>query len=224
MMLPPGWPAVIRGPVATLPPVTAPTRTRIAADERRHQIVAATRHVTLERGLHDLRVVDVASELDVSTGLIHYHFATKDELIEAMLRETAEHEVASVRASLAKHPRPEDRLERVIELYLPSTRSDPSWVLWIDVWGEALRDVNLRRISEELDAAWVELLAEIIADGVAAGVFRCADPVASAWRLGALLDGLGLQVVLHQATMTRAQMHKHVRRAASLELAYDLPD
>ena len=55
-------------------------------------------------------------------------------------------------------------------------------------------------------------------------MFRCADPVASAWRLCALLDGLGLQVVLHQTTMTRSQMHKHVRHAASLELAYTLPD
>ena len=204
--------------------MAAPTRTRIAADERRHQILAATHAVTLERGLHDVRIADVAAELDVSTGLIHYHFATKDELIEAMLREAADLEVAVVRASLARHALPQDRLERAIEAYLPSTRTDPSWVLWIDVWGEALRDANLRRISEELDAAWVDLIAEIIADGVASRVFRCADPVASSWRLCALLDGLGLQVVLHQATMTRAQMHKHVRQAASLELAYRLPD
>ena len=204
--------------------VAAPTRTRIAADERRHQILNATHQVVLQRGLHDLRVADVADELAVSTGLIHYHFATKDELIEAMLRDAAELEVSTVRASLARVALPQDRLERAIETYLPSLRQDHSWVLWIDVWGEALRDANLRRISEELDAAWVAMIAEIIADGVEAGVFRCTDPVASSWRLCALLDGLGLQVVLHQATMTRAQMHKHVRVAAALELGYDLPD
>ena len=161
----------------------------------------------------------------MSTALIHYHFATKDELIEAMLRETAEVEVSSVLASLAET----SRCRRTGWSGRSSSTSrrcarDPSWVLWIDVWGEALRNANLRRISEELDAAWVELLAEIIADGVAAGVFRCADPVASSWRLCALLDGLGLQVVLHQTTMTRAQMHKHVRHAAALELAYELPE
>ena len=212
------------GPLDTLRPVAAPTRTRISAGERRQQILAAAHRVTLERGLHDVWVIDVAAELDVSSALIHYHFATKDDLIEAMLRDTAEVEVASVRTSLARHPQPQDRLERAIEAYLPSTRTDPSWVLWVDVWGEALRHTTLRRISEELDAAWVELIAEIIGDGVATGVFRCADPVASAWRLCALLDGLGLQVVLHQTTMTRSQMHKHVRHAASLELAYTLPD
>ena len=198
------------------------TRTRIAAEERRQQILAATHRVTIERGLHDVRIADVAAELGISTGLIHYHFATKDELIEAMLRESASAEVAAVRHSLAKHDRPQDRLERAIEAYVPSLRSDPSWVLWIDVWGEALRDANLRRISEELDGAWVELIAEIIADGIAGGVFRSDDALASSWRLCAMLDGLSLQVVLHQGTMTRAHMRKHIRRAAEVELGYQL--
>jgi AcrR family transcriptional regulator len=209
-------------PVGTLDSV-AGTYTRVAPDVRRMQILEATHRVTLERGLHDVRVSDVADELGVSTGLIHYHFATKDELIEAMLREMADREIADMRRSLSRVTEPETRLAMVIDTYLPSPRHDHTWVLWIDVWGEALRHANLRRISEELDNAWVELLAEVVTDGVDAGVFRCVDPVATAWRLCALLDGLGLQVVLHQSTMTRAQMHGHVRRAAALELSYEVP-
>jgi AcrR family transcriptional regulator len=198
--------------------------TRVAPDLRRMQIIEATHRVTLERGLHDVRVSDVADDLDVSTGLIHYHFATKDELIEAMLREMADREVADVRRSLAQRASAQDRLARFIEAYLPSHRRDHTWLLWIDAWGEALRHVNLRRISEELDAAWVDVLAGVIADGVSAGVFRCEDAVATAWRLCALLDGVALQVVLHQSTMTRAQMHTHVRHAAALELGYAVRD
>ena len=146
------------------------TRTRIAPDVRRVQIVEATHRVTLAKGLHDLRILDVAAELGVSTGLIHYHFDTKDDLIAAMLGEMAERETASVRRSIDRLATPEAQLARVIEVYLPSSRRDQSWLLWIDVWGEALRDANLRRISEELDNAWVELVAEIIERGVAAGI------------------------------------------------------
>jgi AcrR family transcriptional regulator len=200
------------------------TRTRIDVEQRHQQILDATHRVTLERGLRDVRISDVAAELGVSTGLIHYHFDTRDELLEAMLRETAAAEVAAVRRALASLATPEARLTRLIDEYLPSLRRDPSWVLWIDVWGEALRDANIRRISEDLDGAWVGILAEVIADGVERGAFDCPDPVETAWRLSALLDGLGLQVVLHQGTMTRAQMRGHVRRAASLELGHDLPD
>ena len=146
------------------------TRTRIAPDVRRVQIVEATHRVTLAKGLHDLRILDVAAELGVSTGLIHYHFDTKDDLIAAMLGEMAERETVSVRRSIDRLATPEAQLARVIEVYLPSSRRDQSWLLWIDVWGEALRDANLRRISEELDIAWVELVAEIIERGVAAGI------------------------------------------------------
>ncbi len=204
--------------------MAAPIRTRVDPAVRRQQILEAAHTVTLAKGLHDLRVSDVADELDVSHGLIHYHYPTKDELIEAMLGEMAEREIAGVRQALARVATPEERLARAIDMYLPSSRRDHSWLLWIDVWGEALRDANLRRISEQLDNAWVVLVAEIVADGVEHGAFGCADPVASAWRLCALLDGLGLQVVLHHGTMTRAQMHEHVRRAAALELGYELPD
>jgi AcrR family transcriptional regulator len=200
------------------------TRTRISVEQRRQQILDATSRVTLQRGLHDVRIADVAAELDVSTGLIHYHFDTRDELLEAMLRESAAEEVAALRRALVTLDSPEARLDRFIEEYLPSARRDHSWMLWIDVWGEALRDPNIRRISEDLDGAWVEVLTEVIADGVTAGAFKCPDPVESAWRLSALLDGLGLQVVLHQGTMTRAQMRNHVRRAAALELGHDLPE
>jgi AcrR family transcriptional regulator len=204
--------------------MTGSTRTRIDVEQRRQQILDATHRVTLERGLRDVRIADVANELGVSTGLIHYHFDTRDELLEAMLRETAAAEVATLREALAALATPEARLVRLIDEYLPSLRRDPSWVLWIDVWGEALRDANIRRISEDLDAAWVGILAEVIAEGAEAGVFDCPDPIESAWRLSSLLDGLGLQVVLHQATMTRAQMRNHVRRAAALELGHALPD
>lgn len=183
-----------------------------------------THTVTLVKGLHELRVSDVADELGISSGLIHYHFATKDELLEAMLDEMADREIAGARAAIARLATPEQRLARIVDIYLPSSRRDPSWVLWIDVWGEALRDANLRRISEDLDNAWVEVLAEVIRDGVASGAFRCADPVASAWRLCALLDGLGLQVVLHHGTMTRAQMHVHVTQAAAHELGVPLAE
>ena len=204
--------------------MAAPTRTRIAPDVRRRQIIDATHAVILAKGLHDLRIADVADELTVSTGLIHYHFATKDELIEAMLGEVAEREIAGVRRAIDRLATPEERLSKAIDIYLPSSRRDRAWVLWIDVWGEALRDANLRRISEELDHAWVDLVAGIITDGVATGAFRCADAVESAWRVCALLDGLGIQLVLHHGTMTRAQMHHHVHRAAALELGYHLPD
>ena len=55
-------------------------------------------------------------------------------------------------------------------------------------------------------------------DGVASGEFRCADPEATAWRLTALLDGLGLQVTVHDGVLSRDQLLRYVRTAAAAEL------
>jgi len=203
--------------------VARATRTRFTVEARRQQIIDGMREVVLERGLRETRVQDVARKLGISTGLIHYHFATKEELLEVMLRENVADLIAEARKSLAELPRPEAQLARLFDVfYLPTSRRDPWWVLWIDIWGEALRDDAIRRISEDLDNAWVDLTAEVIAEGVVAGTFHSPDPVESAWRLCALLDGLALQVVLHERTMTAAQMRSHVRRAAELELGHEL--
>jgi AcrR family transcriptional regulator len=199
-------------------------RTRIGVAERRQQIIDATRQITLERGVHDARISDVAAALGVSTGLIHYHFDTRDELIEAMLAETAAADIGSFREALGALATPEARLARLIDDYLPSSHRDPAWMLWIDVWGDALRESNIERISKRIDMAWMDVLEDVIAEGVAAGSFHCDDPSDAAWRIGCLLDGLALQLVLHQGMLTRARMVRLVRDAATRELGVDLPE
>ena len=75
-------------------------------------------------------------------------------------------------------------------------------MLWIDGWGEALRSSTLQKISQELDLQWQQVMADVVRDGVTAGEFQCPDPEATAWRLTALLDGLGLQVTVHEGLLT----------------------
>ena len=53
------------------------------------------------------------------------------------------------------------------------------------------------------------------------GRLRSPDPAASAWRLACVMDGLGVQLTLHTATMTHAAMLAHVREIAARELQFD---
>ena len=54
------------------------------------------------------------------------------------------------------------KLERVIQNYVPEGSDDVEWMLWIDGWGEALRNPMMRKISQQLDEQSIELLARII--------------------------------------------------------------
>jgi AcrR family transcriptional regulator len=192
-------------------------------EQRRSEILEAARAVVLERGLSNTRVADVADALGVSTGLIHYHFASKDDLLAETLRHAADTDIHRLEKSVASSADPIERLDRVLREYLPS-RGDQTWLLWIDMWSAGLRNPVLRDISEELDEAWVRVLQGVLEAGVDAEIFTCADPRASAWRLSSLLDGLGLQVVVHRKTMRRSQMLEHARTAAAYEVGLDRAD
>ena len=208
-------------PAAPEPTVPQNGRRVLTVEQRRADILEATRRVVLERGFGHTRIADVAAELGVSTGLIHYHFASKDELLAETLRATAADDIRRLEEAMASHGDPIERLDRVLQEYLPSAERDQSWVLWIDAWGDALRSPRLREISEELDTAWARVLEEVIRDGVAAGRLHCADPAASAWRLACLMDGLGVQLTLHTSTMTHDAMLDHARDLAAREVGLE---
>ena len=94
-------------------------------------------------------------------------------------------------------------------------------LLWIDAWGEALRNPILRQISQDLDIAWKNRLEDVIVDGVANGDFRCPDPHGSAWRVAALLDGLAVQVIVHDKAVSLDELHEWVLHAAASEIGID---
>ncbi|GAA4230311.1 TetR family transcriptional regulator C-terminal domain-containing protein [Streptosporangium album] len=175
----------------------------------------------LERGLASTRVADIAKATNVSGGLIHYHFATKDDLITAMLRSTSESEVRRLKEIVAEQGTPVERLDRVLRFYIPASRSDQSWILWLDAWAVGVREAHVRAILLELEGAWIEILGQVIADGVASGAFVCDDPQGAAERIDGMLDGLVVRYTLHAGNMSRARLLHHARVAAAREVGLD---
>ena len=190
---------------------------RATVEQRRIEILETTCQVVVERGFAATRVSDVASRLGVSTGLIHYHFDSKETLLAEALRYAAEQDIARLEQELEQAHTALTRLDTMFTFDMPEV-GEPSWMLWIDGWGEALRNPTMRRISQHLDVAWKDRLVSIIVDGVEDGEFTCPDPQAAAWRLAALLDGLGVQFTVHEGVLSRSQLLSYVRAAAALEL------
>ncbi|SDG05199.1 DNA-binding transcriptional regulator, AcrR family [Sinosporangium album] len=191
------------------------------ADQRRAELLDAARRVVLDKGLAGTRVADIAKATGVSGGLIHYHFATKDELITAMLRATLDQESARL-AELTEGPGgPVERLDRLLRFYIPESRSDQSWILWIDAWTSAVREPAIREIVLELEAAWSAAVERVLRHGAASGDFTCDDPAGAAERLDAMLDGLIVRYTLHPSALSRARLLEHARIAAAREAGID---
>jgi AcrR family transcriptional regulator len=189
------------------------------ADHRRAELLAATRRVVLEKGLANTRIADIAKAVNVSGGLIHYHFATKDELITAMLRATLDIESASLDRLVRGPGRAAERLDAVLQYYIPDTQHpDQSWLLWLDAWNTAVREPAVNTIVRELESTWLRAIERVISEGVTAGEFTCEDPAGAAERLDAMLDGLAIRHTLHPSVLSRDALLQHARTAAAREV------
>jgi AcrR family transcriptional regulator len=192
---------------------------RIKADVRREEILRATCREVIARGFASTRVGDVAAALGVSTGLVFYHFTNKETLLGEAFRYAASEDLERLSATAAGDGTAARRLDRILRLYSPAGSSE-AWLLWIDAWGQARRSPELAEVSRQLDLRWKQTLASVIREGVASGEFACPDPDAAAWRLTALLDGLGVQVTVHRSVPS-TQLVDWVRAAAAAELSVD---
>ena len=127
-------------------------------EERRAEILEVTCQVVIERGFAATRIADVAKKLGVSSSLIHYHFDSKEQLLAEAFAHYARKDVAEMEAEVEAAPNSVGQLDRVVQNYVPEGSNDMEWMLWIDGWGEALRNPMMRKISQELDEQSAELL------------------------------------------------------------------
>jgi len=184
---------------------------------RREEIIDAMVEQISERGIAATRVADVAAAMGVSTGLIFYHFETKEALLAEAFPRAMQHDVDDLRKILDRKAPPSNRLRAVIKLYVPAGGA-PGWRLWIDGWAAALRDPGLVQAMRDIDIIWRSAVHDLIVEGNEAGEFHCRAPEVSAARITALLDGLAVQKVVRGAGPTPTERKRWIDEVLDFEL------
>ncbi|MEV0238707.1 TetR/AcrR family transcriptional regulator [Streptomyces sp. NPDC050674] len=193
------------------------TRVRLSVAERRGDLLRAAIEQIEARGVAAVRIADIASALGVSNALVLYHFSSKEQLVAAAFRHAAEGDLAHLRKLTGRRSPALRRLRSAVRWYAPTGQAK-GWRLWIEGWAAALRDPVLREVAQDLDRQWKAALVEVIAEGVAAGEFRCPDPQGTALRLTALLDGLAIQLTSYAGAVPRVRAQEWVEEALTREL------
>ena len=159
---------------------------------RRDQIVRAAIETIAEVGYAKASIKEIAQRAGISGGLISYHFAGKDELIQQV--------VADIRTSLdqsitERTDRTESYAEALRELmagfvhYCAEHRTEMY----------ALREIAANSPKPELDNS-VDELAEILREGQAAGEFREFDARLMAVSLNAALEAVPRELYAREDT------------------------
>ncbi|GGX86627.1 TetR family transcriptional regulator C-terminal domain-containing protein [Streptomyces minutiscleroticus] len=195
-------------------------RVRLSVAERREALLRAAIGQIEARGVAAVRIADVAAALGVSNALVLYHFSTKEKLVAAAFAHAAEGDLARLRKLLGRRTTALRRLRAAVRWYAPTGQAK-GWRLWIEGWAAALREPVLRDVARDLDRQWKAALTEVVAEGVAAGEFRCPDPAGAALRLTALLDGLAVQMTAYPGAISRARAQEWADDALARELGLD---
>jgi TetR/AcrR family fatty acid metabolism transcriptional regulator len=143
---------------------------------KRDAILRAAVQVIAERGYFAARMADVAAKAQVADGTLYLYFQGKEDLLVSILEEYAQAFLVRARADLAELDDPRDKLARVIERHLVSLERDRPLA---KVFQIELRHTRrfLRRVAKGKVAEYLQLLQEVIADGVERAVFRSDIPV-----------------------------------------------
>lgn len=165
--------------------------------DRKLEIMEATCRVIAREGTDGLRMGTVAAEAGISSALIHYYFATRDDLLMQAFDHADTKADQAAEAALAGLEDPLDRLHRLLLIY--SGGEDvfhEDWVLWVEMWRSAIFDDRLAESVRRSNATWIGQIGGMIEDARAQGsVAADLNVEDAALRLAAVVDGLGLQIL-----------------------------
>lgn len=159
-------------------------------EDRRAQIVDALIAVMAKHGYDGASIADIARKAGLASGLVHYHFDSKLEiLLEAVRKIATEHE-AALDAALADITDPRRALMTLIDVHLGlGAHANPTALAcWVLVIGESLREKRVRAEVELVLARLVTRISEILHEGVTANLFDC-DVDAAAAAIVATIQG-----------------------------------
>jgi AcrR family transcriptional regulator len=167
-----------------------------------------------------VRIARIATEAGVSAGLVHYHFDSRDALLEEAIEHSYER-AGDLRLAALDEARATaaQRLRAMIDQCLPSDRPlREDWVLWAELWLRGARDPALRPVAARLYARLHEWFAETLADGIAAGELREFDVERMTDRLLALIDGYGIRVLTEDPRMPLQRARAEIWAAVAADL------
>lgn len=152
--------------------------------DRGHQLVEAAYDLLAEEGLEGLTIRAVLKRTGLARRAFYECFTGKDDLVLAVFQQTLVEAARLFRALGDVLPGPVERL-RVLVTNIALARASPD-VAEADRRTAALSREHLRLAEarpQELQAALaplLDLIAEIVADGTARGLFRPCDPALQA--------------------------------------------
>jgi len=180
------------------------TEEHVAA--RRHQIMDAAAACFCRNGFHHSTMQDICRQAELSAGAVYGYFASKEEIIESMIRERQAH-TASIMEAIRGRGETLKVLDEMADVFFMHLEDPQKCALNVELWAEALRSPRIRELLLTELANIGGPIAEIVQQAQGRGEINAAlDAQAVAQVMLSFFDGL----VLQKATDSRIDVWKYV--------------
>lgn len=161
---------------------------------RRDQIIQAAVACFARKGYHETTMDDVAEEARLSKGALYWYFPSKRALFHQLVEYWFGDVVQHLKDLLAQDAPAGQKLRALIRAIQDNEALRPELVrAQLEFYTVAARDPELREWFRGLYRENVELLEQLIREGIRRNEFRIVDPAAVARLFLAWLDGIVLQ-------------------------------
>lgn len=143
-------------------------------DNRKSEILEATRKLINEKGLRNTSTNDIARAVGISRGTLYHHFESKEAILDALVEQTG----ADVyrRAREIAEDKSLSIMERMLKTLLSLNVSNSADHVILEHLNSPNNIVLHQKVQKEMLATIPGILAQIIEDGNKEGVFTTKYP------------------------------------------------
>jgi len=183
------------------------TRRTASREQRRQQLINATMKCIARKGMSSTSIGDVAKEAGLSQGIINLHFNSKDNLLNETLRHLADEYKATFNKTLENSgPGAADKLIALVELNLrPSIADRQKIAVWFAFWGEVKSRPAYRKICDERDQYYDEVIEDLCETIIAEGKYKGISARNVGIALNSITNGMWLSYLISPGTFDRSE-------------------
>ena len=185
---------------------------RLPAEERREQLLDATKAIVARNGFHAVSIEAVAREAGITRPIVYDHFRDLGGVLDALVERETTRALAQLAAVLPPdlaEGDPRELLLRALRGYLEAVRGDPGTWRLVLVTPDGAPAILRRRIAAGR-AAVLDQLAEAVGPGLVPGR-ESPDPELTARILSAVADELARLLLTDSRRYPVERMVDHAR-------------
>ncbi len=169
-----------------------------ARAKRRQQLIDATMKCIARKGIGGMTLADVAGEAGLSQGIVNLHFESKDNLLRETLEALAgEYRAQFERAIGRADGSPAAGLLALMELDVsPGICQPAKLAVWFAFWGEVKSRPTYRKICDEIDSYYDDVVKGLCSDIIADGAYQHVTANQAAMALTSMTNGLWLSCLV----------------------------